>query len=102
MAYVAGYSHITLGSVPAEIKDEVWLSFESWIGFLQSFPGIMDIRISARELANGDIRFLIESRWEYPEQLEAWAASKWAADKLLMAFPKPAYDVQAEPFMDLD
>ncbi len=102
MAYTAAYSHITLGSVPAEIKDEVWLSFESWVGFLQSFPGLMDVRMAARELPNGDIRFLINTRWEYPEQLQAWAASIWAADKLLMAFPKPAYDVTGEAFMDLD
>ncbi len=102
MPYIAGYSHVTLGSVPAEIKDEVWLSFESWMGFLQSFPGLMEVRIAARELANGDIRFLINTRWQYPEQLEDWSNSKWAADKLLMAFPKPAYDVLGEAFMDID
>ncbi len=102
MAFIAAYSHITLGSVPADIKDEVWLSFESWIGFLQSFPGLMDVRISARELENGDIRFLVNTRWQYPEQLEEWMNSKWAADKLLMAFRKPAYDVVGEAFMDID
>ncbi len=102
MAYIAGYSHITLGSVPADIKDEVWLSFESWVGFVQSFPGIMDIHMAAHELANGDIRLLIHTRWQYAEQLEEWSNSQWAADKLLMAFPKPAYDVTGEAFMDLD
>ncbi len=102
MPYIAAYSHITLGSVPVEIKDEVWLSFESWIGFLQSFPGLMEIRVSARELENHDIRFLINTRWQYPEQLEEWMNSKWAADKLLMAFRKPAYDVVGEAFMDID
>ncbi len=102
MAYIAGYSHITMASVPADIKDEVWLSFESWIGYLQSFPGLMDVRVSARELENGDSRFLVDTRWHYPEQLEEWVASKWAADRLFMAFRKPAYDVTGEAFMDID
>ncbi len=102
MPYIAGYSHITLASVPAGVKDEVWLSLESWVGYLQSFPGLMEIHISARELENQDIRFLIDTRWQYPEQMETWMDSKWAADKLLRAFPQPAYDIVSEPFMDID
>ncbi len=102
MAYIAGYSHITLGSIPGDIKDEVWLSLESWVGFVQSFPGIMDIHMAARELDNGDIRFLIHTRWQYPEQLEEWSNSKWSADSILKALRKPAYDVVGEAFMDVD
>ncbi len=102
MAYVEAYSHITIASIPADIKDQVWLSLESWKGYLQSFPGLMAIHVAARELPNGDIRFHVETRWQYPEQLEEWNASPWAAEKLFMAFPKPAYDVVSDVYSDID
>ena len=102
MANVSSYSHVTTGTIPRDAWDEVWFAVESWKGYLQSFPGLLTVRISARALKNGDIRFYSATVWEYPEQLEAWRESQWSAKSLLLNVLRyPAYDVSEETFEDL-
>ena len=101
MAYVSSYSLVTAGSVPKSRWEEAWDTAASWKGYLQSFPGLLSVRISARELEDGDVRVKLETIWEHREQLEEWAACPYAATKLLAGLDTPAYDVTDEVFEDL-
>lgn len=101
MGHVVGYSHLTIATVPSEAWDEAWFSIASWRGYLQSFPGLQESRLSARALEqSGDVRVHIATIWEYPEQLEAWRESKWSAASLLTNLSRPAYDVHEETLED--
>lgn len=100
MAHVIAYSHVTTASLPREAWDEAWFTIQSWKGFLQAFPGFLALRLAARELDNGDIRFHTATVWEYPEQLEEWRASRWSAGALLRSISEHVYDVDDETFED--
>ena len=101
MAYVSSYSHVTAGSVAAREWEEAWDTAATWKGFLQSFPGLLTVNISARPLADGDVRVRLESVWEHREQLETWAACPYSGMKLLAGLDTPAYDVTEEVFENL-
>jgi hypothetical protein len=101
MAYIVSYSHDTFASIPEEAWDEAWFAIASWKGYLQSFPGMLSIRLSARALENGDVRFHSSLLWEDPEQLEEWRGSQWSMNSLLKTITPPAYDIDEETFEDL-
>ena len=101
MAYVVSYARVTNATIPKDIWDEVWLSIQSWKGFLQSIPGFYSMRFAARRLENGDIRILMMTNWHEPEQLDAWHSTQWSADKLLKSFEQDAYDVTSETYEEL-
>jgi hypothetical protein len=96
MAYISSYSHVTAGSVPGARWDEAWETAASWKGYLQSFPGLLAVRISARALDDGDVRVRLETVWEHREQLEEWAICPYAGTALLAGLDTPAYDVVEE------
>ncbi len=96
MAYVSSYSHVTAGSVPGARWDEAWDTTASWKGYLQSFPGLLAVRISARALDDGDVRVRLETVWEHREQLEEWATCPYAGTALLAGLDTPAYDIVEE------
>ena len=101
MAYVSSYSHVTAGSVHAAEWEEAWDTAASWKGYLQSFPGLLEVRVSARPLADGDVRVRLEAVWEYREQLDEWAACPYTGTKLLAGLDTPAHDVTEEIFENL-
>ena len=101
MAYVSSYSLVTGGSVPRADWEEAWDTAASWKGYLQSFPGLLSARNSARPLDGGDVRVRLETVWEHREQLEEWAACPYTGTKLLAGLDTPAYDVTDEIFEDL-
>ena len=100
MAHIVSYSHITTASVPKDVWDECWFTLQSWKGYLQSFPGFLSMRLSARALDNGDVRIHSATVWEHPEQLEAWRDSKWSAESILISMNHPAYDLVEETYED--
>ncbi len=101
MAYVSSYSHLTAGSVPAASWEQAWASVLSWKGYLQAFPGLLTVRVSARPLDNGDVRLHLATVWEYREQADEWAACPYTGSRLLAACESPAYDVTEEILEDL-
>lgn len=100
MAHIVSYSHVTSASIPADAWDEAWFAIESWKGYLQSFPGLLTVRLSARPLDNGDVRLHTATIWEYPEQMEEWRESQWSVESLVSSISQPAYDVIEETFED--
>ena len=101
MAYVSSYSHLTVASVPAGSWEQAWASVASWKSYLQAFPGLLTVRVSARPLDNGDVRLHLTTVWEYREQADEWAASPHAGSRLLAGSESPAYDVTEEIVEDL-
>ncbi len=101
MAYVASYSHVIAGSVPAASWEQAWTTAGTWKSYLQAFPGLLAVRISARPLDNGDVRVQLATVWEHREQVEEWAASPYHGGRLLAGCDEPAYDVTDEVFEDL-
>ena len=101
MAFITSYSHVTAGSVAAAGWEEAWDTAASWKGYLQAFPGLLTVHISARPLDDGDVRLRLEAVWEHREQLEEWAACPYAGTALLAGLDKPAYDVTDEVFENL-
>ena len=101
MAYVSSYSHVTAGSVPAAQWEEAWDTAASWKGYLQSFPGLLAVNISARPLSDGDVRLRLEAVWEHREQLDEWVACPYAGTALLGGLDTPAYEVTDEVFENL-
>lgn len=96
MAYVSAYAHHTVASIPRDVWDDVWFAFQSWKGYLQSFPGLQLLRLAARGLENGDVRFYVITNWDDPEQVDEWAKSEWSAGRLLAKFDPPAYDIETD------
>jgi hypothetical protein len=101
MAQVSSYSHLTAGSVPIAAWPEAWDTAASWKSYLQAFPGLLAVRISARPLNSGDVRLQLITVWEYPEQLEEWVACPYSGKRLLAGLDLPAYDIDEEVFEDL-
>jgi hypothetical protein len=101
MAYISSYSHVTSGSVAAALWEEAWDTAASWKGYLQSFPGLLAVRISARALVDGDVRVRLEAVWEHLEQLEEWAACPYTGTALLAGLDTPASDITEEVFENL-
>lgn len=102
MAHIISYSHVTRATIPADVWDEAWFTIQSWKGYLQSFPGFLNIHLAARPLENGDVRMHVATIWEYPEQLEAWRESHWSAQHILTALSHQAYNLDEETFEDFD
>ncbi len=100
MAYIFSYSHITTATIPAESWDEAWFAMQSWKGYLQAFPGLLAVRLSARAMENGDVRFHSQTSWEYPEQLAEWRDGHWSMRNLLSSISKPAFDIAEETMED--
>jgi hypothetical protein len=100
MAYVVSYSHVTAGSVPAASWEQAWHSAATWKSYVQAFPGLLSVRISARPLDNGDVRMLMATIWEYREQLDEWVACPYNGRKLLAGLDSPAYEVTDEVYED--
>lgn len=101
MAYVVSYSHTTSGTLPSESWASAWFTLSSWKGFLQSFPGFQQQRLSIRPLESGAIRFIVVTVWDEREQLEEWISSDWSSESLLASLDPPATDVDSEAFLDL-
>jgi len=101
MAYVSSYSHVTSGSVAAAGWEEAWDTAASWKGYLQSFPGLLAVRISARPLDDGGVRVRLETVWEHRGQLEEWAGSPYAGTALLAGLDLPASEITDEIFENL-
>ncbi len=100
MAHIISYSNMVMASVPQEYWDEAWFTFNSWKGYLQSFPGHLSTRISARPLENGDVRMFITTVWRDPEELEEWRGSQYSAEVLIKKITKGVYDIINEVFED--
>lgn len=100
MAEVIAYSHLTCATVPEQSWDGTWFAVQSLKGYLQSFPGHIATRVSARPVENGDVRVFVSTHWRHPEQLEEWRESTLSVAHLLETIKPPPYDVEEETLED--
>lgn len=101
MAFVSSYSHITGASIPTASWERAWWLLESWKAYVQAFPCAPRVRMSARELENGDVRLWVQTCCENPEELEEWMASDVTAPRLLGKLDPSPYDVTDDAYEDL-
>lgn len=101
MAFVSSYSHVVGASIPIASWEKAWWTLQSWKGYLQAFPSAPRVRVSARELANGDVRLMVQTCWENREELEEWIASDYTAHKMLGRLDPAPYDVTDDAYEDL-
>jgi hypothetical protein len=94
MAEIVSYTHVTTCTVPEQGWDEAFFALQTWKGYLQSFPGMNAVRISAKPLDNGDVRVHVYTQWQYPEELEEWLQSKVSAVYVLNSIEQKPYDME--------
>ena len=94
MAYIESYSHMVEMTVPEASWDETWFAFQTWKGYLQSFEGLMETKLSAYPLENGDVRCYISTYWRYPEQLYAWLESEFSGEDFFEKISPSPYDLE--------
>lgn len=100
MPYPASYSEVTMATIPRASWQQTWTAIEGWKGWLQSFPGMLRVQTSARELDNGDVRVHLRTFWAELEALDEWMKCEWSGPNLLRRMEDPAYDVTSEAMQD--
>jgi len=100
MAEVVGYSHLTRATVPERSWDGTWFALQTLKGYLQSFPGHIMTRISARPVANGEVRVIVSIHWQHPEQLEAWRESDLSIARMFQTIEPAPHDIEEETLED--
>lgn len=89
MSSATAYSQIVDAIIPKEAWDETYFSLLSLKSHLQGLPGWQRFDFWAQELTNGDIKILVVTNWDYPDQLQLWLRQGTTVDAVLQTMEPP-------------
>lgn len=89
MSSVVAYSQIVDAVMPRETWDEAYFSLLSLKAHLQSLPGWQRFDLWASDLDEGEIKVMVVTNWDYPEQLELWLKQGVTVDAVLRSLEPP-------------
>ena len=101
MSSVAAYSQIVDAVVPHAAWDEAYFSLLSLKMHLQSLPGWQGFDFWAKNLTNGDVKLVVVTNWDYPDQLALWLKNGMTVDALLKALDPPARSVHVDLYEEI-
>ena len=91
MSGIAAYSQVVGAIVDGTAWDETYFSLLSLKAHLQAVPGYQRFDLWARDLDNGDVKLVVVTNWEQPEQLALWLEKGVTVDAILRAMqPTPS------------
>lgn len=89
MGSVTAYSQVVDAVIHKAAWEETYFSLLSLKAHLQSLPGWQRFDFWAQEQTDGDIKILIVTNWDYPEQLGLWIKQGTSVDAVLRAMQPP-------------
>jgi heme-degrading monooxygenase HmoA len=89
MSSVIAYSQVVTAEVSRESWDELYFSLLSLKAHLQSLPGWQRFDFWARDQEDGDIKLVVVTNWEFPEQLALWLEQGVTTDSILRSIEPP-------------
>lgn len=88
MSAITAYSQVVEATIPKEAWNETYFSLLSLKAHLQSLPGWQRFDLWAQE-TDGNVRVVVVTNWENPEQLALWLERGVTADAILRAMQPP-------------
>jgi hypothetical protein len=95
------YAQLVETVIPAEAWDEAYFALLSFKAHIQSLPGWQRFDFWARDLEDGDIKVIIVTNWDHPEQLERWLENGVTADAVLRSIRPAPTSINVELFEEI-
>ena len=101
MSSVIAYSQVVQAVIPAAAWDETYFSLLSLKSHLQSLPGWQRIDVWAHDQEDGDVKVMVVTNWDFPDQLALWLERGATADAILRAMEPPPRSLTVDLFEEI-
>lgn len=101
MSSVVAYSQVVNAVVPRNAWDEAYFSLLSLKMHLQSLPGWQRFDLWAQDMEEGDIKLVVVTNWDYPEELAIWLQHGVTVESVLNALDPPPISLQVDLFEEI-
>ena len=101
MSSVTAYSQVVEAVIAKDAWNETYFSLLSLKAHMQALPGWQRFDLWASENADHNIKVLIVTNWDYPEQLEVWIEHGITADSVLRAMQPPPLSLDVSLYEEI-
>ncbi|MCA9903790.1 MAG: hypothetical protein KC547_08040 [Anaerolineae bacterium] len=101
MSSGTAYSQVVQAVIAKDAWDETYFSMLSLKAQLQALPGWQRFDFWASETADHNVKVLIVTNWEYPEQLEIWLERGITVDAVLRAMQPPPLSLEVALYEEI-
>lgn len=101
MSSATAYSQVVDAIIPNAAWEETYFSLLSLKAHMQGLPGCKRFDFWAQEQNDGDIKILVVTNWDYPEQLEAWLQRGTTIDAVLKTMQPPPKSLSVTLFEEI-
>jgi hypothetical protein len=101
MSYAMAYSQVVEAVLPRQAWDETYFSLLSLKSHLQALPGWQRLDFWARDLESGDMKVVIVTNWDHPDQLALWLERGVTADALLRSMEPAPTEINVELYEEI-
>jgi hypothetical protein len=101
MSSVIAYSQVVEAVVPRAAWDETYFSLLSLKSHLQSLPGWQRIDFWARDLESSEVKVVVVTNWDHPDQLALWLEKGVTVDAILRAMQPPPVSLNVDLYEEI-
>ncbi|MFN2193215.1 MAG: hypothetical protein ACK2UG_12800 [Candidatus Promineifilaceae bacterium] len=101
MSSIIAYSQVVTAEVPRESWDEAYFSLLSLKAHLQSLPGWQRFDYWARDLDDDNVKLMVVTNWEFPEQLALWLEKGVTTDSVLRSIDPPPISLTVDLYEEI-
>ena len=101
MSSVVAYSQVVDAVMQREVWDEAYFSLLSLKAHIQSLPGWQRFDLWATDLDSGEIKVMVVTNWDYPEQLELWLKKGVTVDAVLRSLEPPVTSLNVNLYEEI-
>jgi hypothetical protein len=101
MPYAIAYSQVVNAVVPRAAWDETYFSLLSLKSSLQSLPGWQRLDFWAQDLESGDVKLIVVTNWDSPDELEVWMQGGVTVDSVLRALEPAPSSLEIDLFEEI-
>lgn len=95
------YSQIVDAVIPQAAWEETYFSLLSLKSHIQGLPGWQRFDFWAQELKEGDVKIVVVTNWDYPEQLQLWLNQGMTVDSVLRAMNPPPLSLSVNLYEEI-
>lgn len=101
MSSIIAYSQVVQAVMSRASWDETYFSLLSLKSHLQSLPGWQRIDLWAQDLENGEVKVIVVTNWDQPDQLALWLEQGVTADAILRAIQPPPTSLNVDLYEEI-
>lgn len=101
MSSATAYAQVVEAVLSRAAWDETFFALYSLKAHLQSLPGWQRFDVWARDLESGDVKLIVVTNWDTPDQLALWLEHGVTVDGILRAMQPPPQSVKVELYEEI-